>query len=136
MRPLVAHCRLGAAKLHGRAGALERAAVDLEEAAALFRELDMSYWLDRTESELRAQRGPDVIELSLREMQLLKLFHRRAGEVLDRATIFSACWGEDYLPNSRTLDQHISQLRKRIEHDTQSPQIIRTVHGVGYRYDP
>ncbi|MBN1516880.1 winged helix-turn-helix domain-containing protein [Candidatus Sumerlaeota bacterium] len=37
--------------------------------------------------------------------------------------------------NSRTLDQHISQLRKRIEHNPKDPQIIQTVHGVGYRYD-
>jgi DNA-binding response OmpR family regulator len=38
------------------------------------------------------------------------------------------------LPNSRTLDQHISRLRKLIEKDPQNPE-IRTVHGVGYRYD-
>jgi DNA-binding response OmpR family regulator len=38
-------------------------------------------------------------------------------------------------PNSRTLDQHISKLRKLIEKDPQKPEIIRTVHGVGYRYD-
>ena len=42
----------------------------------------------------------------------------------------------DYLPSSRTLDQTISQLRKRIEVDPSSPQIITTVHGVGYRYQP
>ena len=39
------------------------------------------------------------------------------------------------LPNSRTLDQHISKLRKLIEKDPQNPEIILTVHGVGYRYD-
>jgi DNA-binding response OmpR family regulator len=40
------------------------------------------------------------------------------------------------VPNSRTLDQHISQLRKRIERDPKTPAIIRTMHGVGYRYEP
>ena len=39
------------------------------------------------------------------------------------------------MPNSRTLDQHIAQLRKRIEVDAKNPAIVRTVHGVGYRYD-
>ncbi len=39
------------------------------------------------------------------------------------------------MPNSRTLDQHIAQLRKRIEVDAKNPTIVRTVHGVGYRYD-
>ena len=85
--------------------------------------------------ELRARRGEQVIDLSLREVKLLTLFHRRRGEVLDRNTIFNICWGEDYLPNSRTLDQQISQLRKRIEPDPKSPTIIRTVHGAGYRFD-
>ena len=85
--------------------------------------------------ELRARRGDQVVDLSLREVKLLELFYRRRGEVLDRNTIFNVCWGEDYLPNSRTLDQQISQLRKRIEPDPKSPTIIRTVHGAGYRFD-
>ena len=87
-------------------------------------------------AELRAKRGNLVVELSLREASLLALFHQHPGEVLDRATIFNACWGENYCPNSRTLDQHISQLRKRIEVDPRSPELIRTIHGAGYRYDP
>lgn len=86
-------------------------------------------------AQLRAVRGGAVIELSLRDVRLLELFYQRQGEALDRNTIFNHCWGVDYLPNSRTLDQHISQLRKRIEVDPRDPRLIRTVHGVGYRYD-
>lgn len=86
-------------------------------------------------AELRAYRDESVIELSLRDVQMLELFRNHAGEVLDRNTIFNHCWGEDYFPNSRTLDQHISQLRKRVELDPKSPQIIRTVHGAGYRFE-
>ena len=86
-------------------------------------------------AELRARRGERVIDLSLRDVAILELFHKHQGEVLDRNTIFDACWGQDYMPNSRTLDQHISQLRKRIEKDPKNPSIIRTVHGAGYRYD-
>jgi DNA-binding response OmpR family regulator len=48
---------------------------------------------------------------------------------------FNKCWGLDHMPNSRTLDQHIAQLRKRIEIDPKNPAIVQTVHGVGYRYD-
>jgi len=91
--------------------------------------------LEVVPAELRARRGEQVIELSLREVKLLELFHANPGKVLDRNTIFNACWGIDYLPNSRTLDQHISQLRKRIEPDPANPTLIRTVHGVGYRYE-
>jgi DNA-binding response OmpR family regulator len=55
--------------------------------------------------------------------------------VVDRDTFFNVCWGYDHVPNSRSLDQHISQLRKRIERDPARPRIVRTVHGAGYRYD-
>jgi DNA-binding response OmpR family regulator len=86
-------------------------------------------------AELRARRGDTSIELSLRDVSLLRLFFDHCGEALDRRTIFRHAWGEQYLPNSRTLDQHVSQLRKRIEVDARSPRIISTVHGVGYRFD-
>lgn len=86
-------------------------------------------------AELRARRGDHVVELSPRDVKLLQLLHASAGKALNRHTLFRHAWGEDYFPNSRTLDQHISQLRKRIEVDPKNPQIIRTVHGVGYRYD-
>jgi DNA-binding response OmpR family regulator len=86
-------------------------------------------------AELRARRKDDAIELSLREVKLLELFHQNPKTVLDRNTIFNACWGVEYLPSSRTLDQHISKLRKRIELDPKNPKIIRTVHGAGYRYE-
>ena len=86
--------------------------------------------------ELRAWRGDAVIELSPRDVRILQLLHDHAGQALDRNTIFRHGWGEDYFPNSRTLDQHISQLRKRVETDPKNPVLIQTVHGVGYRYDP
>ena len=86
-------------------------------------------------AELRARRGDETIDLSLREVRILALLHQRRGRVVDRRTFFEECWGMSYLPNSRTLDQHVSQLRKRIERDPKQPTIIRTVHGVGYRFD-
>lgn len=85
--------------------------------------------------ELRALRGGEAIELSLREVQLLRLFADNVGAVIDRDRIFATCWGIDHYPNSRTIDQHIAKLRKKIEADPKSPTIIRTVHGVGYRYE-
>jgi DNA-binding response OmpR family regulator len=91
--------------------------------------------LEVSPAQLRARRGETAIDLSLRDVRILSLLHRQQGSVVDRDTFFNECWGLDYMPNSRTLDQHISQLRKRIEVDPKNPEIIRTVHGVGYRYD-
>jgi DNA-binding response OmpR family regulator len=85
--------------------------------------------------ELRARRGAVVVDLGLRDVRILQLLHRRRGQVVDRATFFRECWGLDHIPNSRTLDQQISQLRKRIERDPKEPSIVTTVHGVGYRFE-
>ena len=85
--------------------------------------------------ELRCSRGDEQIDLSLRDVKLLEIFHQNPGKVLDRHALFCHAWGLNHLPNSRTLDQHISQLRKRIEHDPKNPAIIQTVHGIGYRYE-
>jgi DNA-binding response OmpR family regulator len=84
--------------------------------------------------ELRAERAGATIELSPREAGILALLHERAGEVVDRDTILNRCWGLDYFPESRTLDQHIAKLRKRIETDPANPEIIETVRGTGYRF--
>jgi DNA-binding response OmpR family regulator len=85
--------------------------------------------------ELRAYRGEETIELSLRDLQILTLLNSNRSKAVDRDTLFEKCWDYNFVPNSRCLDQHISQLRKRIELDHRAPQIIRTVHGVGYRYE-
>ncbi|OGB23814.1 MAG: DNA-binding response regulator [Burkholderiales bacterium RIFCSPLOWO2_02_FULL_57_36] len=84
-------------------------------------------------AQLRARRGDRQIDLSLRDVKILQLLYRHRGEVIDRDTMFNECWGRDYFSNSRTLDQHISKLRKLIEIDAKNPDIICTVHGVGYR---
>ena len=86
-------------------------------------------------SQLRAERSGEVIELSPRDCQILQLLHQKKNQVVSRDELFNVCWGRDYLPSSRTLDQHISQLRKLIEIDPKIPKIIQTVHGVGYRFD-
>ena len=85
--------------------------------------------------QLNAKKGDATIDLSLRDIKILKLLYDNKGKVVDRHTLFNVCWGLNHIPNSRTLDQHISQLRKRIEDDPKNPAIITTVHGVGYRYN-
>ena len=85
--------------------------------------------------QLRARRdGQSIIELTLREVHILALLHRHAGEVVHRHDLFREAWGAATIPNSRTLDQTISTLRKRIEINPADPRIIQTVYGVGYRY--
>ena len=84
--------------------------------------------------ELRAEREGGVIELSPREVSILTLLHECRGEAVDRDTLLDRCWGLDYFPESRTLDQHIAKLRKKLGDDPASPQVLETVRGVGYRF--
>ncbi len=86
-------------------------------------------------SELRARRGEAVVDLSLRDVALLLLLWRRKGQVVDRNDLFAAGWGADFIGSTRALDQHISQLRKKIELDPANPKIVLTVHGAGYRHE-
>ncbi|MBK8035891.1 MAG: response regulator transcription factor [Verrucomicrobiaceae bacterium] len=83
--------------------------------------------------ELRVQRGEESsVDLTPREVALLKLLHERRGQALSRDVFLDACWGLDYMPESRTLDQHIAKLRKKIEQEPE--EFIETVRGVGYRW--
>ncbi len=85
---------------------------------------------------LRATRGDQVMELGPRDIRILALLHRETGRVVSRDRLLNECWGREFVANSRTVDQHVSRLRKLIEVDPSDPAIIRTVHGAGYRYDP
>jgi DNA-binding response OmpR family regulator len=73
--------------------------------------------------------------LTPRLMRLLKTLIEHQGEVIERNTLFSQVWETDYTDDTRTLDVHISWLRRAIEVDPQSPKFLRTVRGVGYRLD-
>ncbi len=78
--------------------------------------------------------GKNAFPLSARELKLLQYFYMHPDEVLSRDQLLNAVWGVHYLGTTRTLDQHIAQLRKKIERNADEPAVILTVHGVGYRY--
>ena len=86
--------------------------------------------------KFRLRRGRHAFELTARELKLIELFHGRPDEVLGRDLLLNEAWGIEYLGTTRTLDQHIAQLRKKVEEDAAEPRTILTVHGVGYRYRP
>ena len=71
-------------------------------------------------------------ELTARELHLLEVFYRCKGEVLSRDQLLNEVWGINYQGTTRTLDQHVAQVRKKVG-DGQA-RLIKTVHGVGYQY--
>jgi DNA-binding response OmpR family regulator len=79
------------------------------------------------------KRGTTADELTARELKLLQIFHSRPGEVLSRDRLLNEVWGCNYYGTTRTLDQVIVQLRKKLGDDGGKPAHLITVHGVGYK---
>ncbi|MDV6308857.1 response regulator transcription factor [Gordonia amicalis] len=80
--------------------------------------------------------GQDLT-LANREFDLLRFLMERAGEVVTREEILTEVWGSADLRSSKTLDMHISWLRRKIGDDRHNrPRHIVTVRGVGFRFDP
>ncbi len=73
--------------------------------------------------------------LTPRLVGLLKILIDHRGEVVERKALFSKVWETNYTDDTRTLDVHVSWLRQAIEIDPDSPQLLKTIRGVGYRLD-
>jgi DNA-binding response OmpR family regulator len=86
--------------------------------------------------QFTCMRGKTRHELTARELKLVEFFASKPHEVLSRDELLNAAWGLTYLGTTRTLDQHIAQLRKKVEARAEDPAVILTVHGVGYKYVP
>ena len=73
--------------------------------------------------------------LTPRLVRLLTILMQHHGEVVERKALFSEVWETNYTDDTRTLDVHISWLRRAIEEDPEKPKFLITVRGVGYRLD-
>jgi len=71
--------------------------------------------------------------LTPKEMSLLVCLYRHRGEVLSRDQLLNEVWGVNYYGTTRTLDQTVAQLRKKIGDSGTHPRLLVTVHGVGYK---
>ena len=68
------------------------------------------------------------------EMKLMKALYAHKGEVMSRDALLNLVWGTNYYGTTRTLDQHLVNLRRKLERVGGDTSLIRTVHGVGYSY--
>jgi DNA-binding response OmpR family regulator len=74
------------------------------------------------------------VEFSHKEFEILKYFLANRGKTISRDQLLDDVWGYEAFPTSRTVDNHILKLRKKIETDPARPRHILTVHGIGYKY--
>jgi len=79
------------------------------------------------------KRGRAVVELTAKEVKLLQVFHAHVGEVLSRDKLLNEVWGYNYYGTTRTLDQVVVQLRKKLGDNGGEPKHLLTIHGVGYK---
>lgn len=83
---------------------------------------------------LKATKNGQPLELSHREFHLLQYLIEHKGEVVTRDQLLDAVWGYEDLPFTRTVDMHITKLRKKIEDIPAEPRYIITVHRFGYKF--
>lgn len=89
---------------------------------------DIELDLDRFEVKVRG----DIIDLTLREFEVLKFLAAQPGQVITRETLLEKVWGYEYYGDIRTVDVTVRRIREKIEKDTSSPKILITKRGVGY----
>ena len=78
--------------------------------------------------------GEESVHLSPKAYGLLHLLWSRAGKAVSRSDILGEVWGYDAYPTTRTVDNHIAELRAALEVDASAPRYLLTVHGVGYKF--
>ncbi len=82
----------------------------------------------------RVFRDGEEVEMTHREYELLKFLLQNRGIAFSRDELLNAVWGYDYYGETRTVDVHIRQLRRKLELDDSNPALIETVRGRGYRF--
>jgi two-component system alkaline phosphatase synthesis response regulator PhoP len=100
----------------GRAGRIERGALVLD--------------LERHQAYLRNT----PLDLTRREFDLLAFLARHPGRVYTREELLERVWGQEFMGTARTVDQHVAQLREKLQEDPKSPLYLETLRGVGYRF--
>jgi two-component system alkaline phosphatase synthesis response regulator PhoP len=89
--------------------------------------------IDVRAAEVR--KGGRPVDLSPREFHLLRYFVDHRGATLSRSELLQHVWGYDADVSTRTVDVHVAWLRRKLEDDPRNPQLITTVHGMGYRLE-
>jgi DNA-binding response OmpR family regulator len=86
--------------------------------------------------KMEVTRSGGPIQLTAQEFKILKYMIENSEKVLTREQLLNEVWGYQNYPTTRTVDNHILNLRQKLEADPSNPVHFRTVHGVGYKFIP
>ncbi len=109
--------------------ALRRQAVAVEE-----KDIFRYRGLEINKANRTLIKNGEEVSLSLKEFELIALLSSKPGRVFSRDLLLQKIWGYDFIGETRTVDVHIRQLRKKIEDDDKQPVYILTVRGMGYKF--
>ncbi len=86
--------------------------------------------LDRHE----VKSGGNAVELTVKEFEVLRMLLENAGKVVRREQLIREVWDTSWFGSTKTLDVHVSALRKKLGDNPSSPRFIHTVRGIGFRF--
>lgn len=89
----------------------------------------------RTISRQIDSQPPEILELTALEFNLLSTFISSPGRVWNRSQLIDKLWGDNFYGDERVVDTHIARLRKKIEPDPANPTFVKTVVGIGYKFE-
>ena len=84
--------------------------------------------------KLQATRNGESLDLTVKEYDILRLLIGCRGETVSRDRLLSEVWGYEAYPSTRTVDNHILKLRKKLEADPSNPDHILSIYGHGYKF--
>ncbi|MBD2463898.1 response regulator transcription factor [Oscillatoria sp. FACHB-1407] len=96
------------------------------------------FWVDVDQRLAQRQISPEEshpLDLTTLEFDLLTTFISQPGRVWNRAQLIEKLWGGDFYGDERVVDTHVARLRKKIEPDPANPTFVKTVIGVGYKFE-
>ncbi|HEX3027890.1 MAG TPA: response regulator transcription factor [Clostridia bacterium] len=108
-----------------------RVNISIPDESEIIRHGDLS--IDCTRREV--YKNGELIEMPLKEFELLKLLAQNKGRVLSRDQLLEKIWDYDYYGETRTVDVHVRYLRQKIEDDDNNPTYIETIRGIGYKFN-
>jgi len=106
---------------------LRRAVPDTEAGTFTFGDVRIDF------RRMEVRKAGEAVELSALEFRLLRYLVEHRGEVLERERLLNEVWGYEADVYSRTVDQHVANLRRKLETDSRHPEYLQTVHGAGYK---
>jgi two-component system alkaline phosphatase synthesis response regulator PhoP len=118
-----------ALELRARIRALLRRSEDVTPDVQRFDNLEVDF------GRFEVRRDGTPVDLTPLEFKILAALVKRCGRVVARNRLLDLAWGEDTFVTDRVIDNHVANLRKKIEEDTSAPRFVVSVRGVGYRFD-